>query len=562
MHWKGLRLVADSSSKRQSTIDPQAYAQPQSRRSEHLPRPSPPTTEPRYSESTPRLPDLSPPIEQAEFESPTDAARGLQIPGEQGGLPHGPDGHAVDRTDFAGSSSAETSSLRRNRFSFMRLRHASDPQLSKSYTKSQQDAPPVPSLPPPKIITTAPTSNELDQPVKQRNKFSFRPSSRKQSMEDLSRNSTDQSRSKQTRKLQGSADSQIGESGLSTFPTTSETPGRLSTNSLRGGSRDQPVDSNRSSAVDPRFSESSRSDQSYGDQVPTPHTNFPLEGHGSTSSAKRFRLPRLKRNRSPLFPLPPKPTPSSRALDAAPKFSTDTPKSEGSVDHDQISPLPSPSRSSVGLASSVPPQLFRNDSTNSARSLRSNPSHNGRGRSSTMGSVAENQDDLSPVPYLVSSGRTSTSTSGRKSFGDLFNISQRLRQNSEPPFPRHGSPGVGGPGSLTPVSKPELPQIPSREEDDTPASYLTKLEENLPKGTIAGVLAQSDQEFFKVALRKYMRGFHYFGDPIDMSIRKLLMEVELPKETQQIDRFLQAFADRYHECNPGIFATTGMVSTT
>jgi Sec7-like guanine-nucleotide exchange factor len=45
-----------------------------------------------------------------------------------------------------------------------------------------------------------------------------------------------------------------------------------------------------------------------------------------------------------------------------------------------------------------------------------------------------------------------------------------------------------------------------------------------------------------------------------MAIRKLLMEVELPKETQQIDRFLQAFADRYHECNPGIFATTGMVS--
>ncbi|KAJ5988368.1 hypothetical protein N7481_003578 [Penicillium waksmanii] len=488
MHWKGLRLVADSSSKRQSTIDPQAYAQPQSRRSEHLPRPSPPSTEPRYSESTPRLPGLSPPNEQAEFESPSDAARGAPDPWRAGGV----------------YRMAMAMRLRRKRFSFMRLRHASDPQLSKSYTKAQQEAPPVPSLPPPKIITTAPTSNELDQPVKQRNKFSFRPSSRKQSMEDLSRSSTDHPRSKQTRKNQGSTDSQIGDSSLSTFQTTSETPGRLSTNSLRGGSRDQPFDSNRSSAVDPRFSESSRSDQSYGDQAPTYQTNSPREGHGSTSSAKRFRLPRLKRNRSPLFPLPPKPTPSSRALDAAPKLSADTPKSEGSVDHDQVSPLPSPSRSSIGLASSVPPATLP----------------------------------------------------GRKSFGDLFNISQRLRQNSEPPFPRHGSPGVGGPGSMTPVSKPELPQVPSREEDDTPASYLTKLEENLPKGSIAGILAQSDQEFFKVALRKYMRGFHYFGDPIDMSIRKLLMEVELPKETQQIDRFLQAFADRYHECNPGIFATT------
>ncbi|KAJ5751986.1 hypothetical protein N7520_008903 [Penicillium odoratum] len=172
-----------------------------------------------------------------------------------------------------------------------------------------------------------------------------------------------------------------------------------------------------------------------------------------------------------------------------------------------------------------------------------------------MGSLAENQDDLSPAPYLVSSGRTSTSTTGRKSFGDLFNISQRLRQNSEPPIPRNGSPGLGG--SSTPISsKPDLPPIPQKEEGDTPASYLTKLEEHMPRGAVGGVLSQSGDEFYKVALRKYMRSFSYFGDPIDMAIRKLLMEVELPKETQQIDRFLQAFADRYHECNPGIFATT------
>ena len=42
-----------------------------------------------------------------------------------------------------------------------------------------------------------------------------------------------------------------------------------------------------------------------------------------------------------------------------------------------------------------------------------------------------------------------------------------------------------------------------------------------------------------------------------MAIRKLLMEAELPKETQQIDRLLQKFADRYHECNPGIFSSPG-----
>ncbi|KAJ5663458.1 hypothetical protein N7507_004189 [Penicillium longicatenatum] len=536
MHWKGLRLVADSS-KRQSTIEPQS----QSRRSEHLPRPSPPVSDPRLSESTARGPGL-PPIDG------TDDSR-LGVPTDV------PD-HGAE-SDFAGPSSADTPSLRRNRFSFMRLRHASDPQLSKSYAKAgQQEAPPVPSLPPPKIITTAPTSHDLDQPTKELPIFNkLRPSSRKHSMEELSRNSTDQTRMKPSRKNQGSTDSQV-DSSLSTFQGNMEEPGRLSTTSLRSGSRDQMNlnDSQRSSVTDPRFSESSRSDQSYGDQAAY-RSNSPRDGFGSTSSAKRgFRLPRLKRNRSPLFPLPPKPPPGQSILNG-PKFPpADTPKSDGSGDHDQISPLPSPSRSSVGLGTSGQPTLFRNDSTNSNHSTRSNPSHKGRGRSSTMGSVAENQDDLSPVPYLVSSGRTSTSTTGRKSFGDLFSISQRLRQNSEPPIPRHGSPGLGG--ASTPISKPDLPPVPQKEEGDTPASYLTRLEENVPRGMVGGILSQSGDEFFKVALRKYMRSFSYFGDPMDMAIRKLLMEVELPKETQQIDRFLQAFADRYHECNPGIFATT------
>ncbi|KAJ5730596.1 uncharacterized protein N7483_005104 [Penicillium malachiteum] len=532
MHWKGLRLVADGSSKRHSTLEPHS----QSRRSEQLSRPLPPVAEPRLSESTPRGPDHS-------TQNAADESR-LDVPGD---LPD----HGMNHSNIAGPSSGETPSLRRNRFSFMRLRHASDPQLSKSYAQAQQDAPPVPSLPPPKIITTAPTSHELDQPTKEPSKFKLRPSSRKHSMEELSRNSTDQTRTRPARKNQGSTDSQA-DSGLSTFQTSMEQPGRLSTTSLRSGGRDLPIESQRSSVTDPRFSESSRSDQSYGDQA-TFRTNSPREGFGSTSSAKRgFRLPRLKRNRSPLFPLPPKP-PANQSILNGPKFPpADTPKSDGSGEQDQVSPLPSPSRSSVGLPIvSTRPQLQRHDSN---RSVRSSPSHQARGRSSTMGSLAENQEDLSPVPYLVSSGRTSTSTTGRKSFGDLFSITQRLRQNSEPPIPRNGSPGFGG--SSTPISKPDLPPVPEREESDTPASYLTKLEESIPRGMIGGVLSQSGDEFYKVALRKYMRSFTYFGDPIDMSIRKLLMMVELPKETQQIDRFLQSFADRYHECNPGIFATT------
>ncbi|QQK40182.1 Guanyl-nucleotide exchange factor, putative [Penicillium digitatum] len=498
MHWKGLRLVADG--KRQSTMEPQG----QPRHSEHLPRPFAPA-EPRLSESIPRSSGL-----------PDGLNTGLHPPNDDRS------NHGVAQPDFAGPSDRPSS--RHKRFSFMRLRHASDPQLSKSYVKAGQNTPPVPSLPPPRIITTAPTCHELDQPVKQKPKLSFRPLSRKQSMEEMSRKSMEQPAKSRRRGGQGSNDTQVTESTLAMSRSITEEPGRLSINSLRGWNP-QPSDSQRS--VSPR------------------------DGQSATT-AKRFRIPRLTRTRSPLFPLPPKVSHPAVCVDNGPKFPpVDTPQSENSDGYDQVTALPSPSRSPVGLAASTVSPLFRNDSTNSASSVRSNPSFKNRGRSSTMGSLAENQDDLSIPPYLASSARTSTSTSGRKSFGDMFNITQRLRQNSSPPFPRHGSPTIGG--ASTPVLRQELPPIPKREENDTPTSYLTRLEEALPRGMIACVLAQSDEEFYKICLRKHMRTFSYFGDPLDMAIRKLLMEVELPKETQQIDRFVQAFADRYHECNPGIF---------
>ena len=80
----------------------------------------------------------------------------------------------------------------------------------------------------------------------------------------------------------------------------------------------------------------------------------------------------------------------------------------------------------------------------------------------------------------------------------------------------------------------------------------------MDRSIIAGVMSKTNDQFSLAVLRSYMRKFAFFGDPIDMAIRKLLMEVELPKETQQIDRVLQGFADRYHECNPGIYINPGM----
>jgi hypothetical protein len=73
------------------------------------------------------------------------------------------------------------------------------------------------------------------------------------------------------------------------------------------------------------------------------------------------------------------------------------------------------------------------------------------------------------------------------------------------------------------------------------------------RSLIAGILSKSSDPFAQAVLRSYCRKFSFFGEPIDMSLRKFLLEAELPKETQQVDRVIQALADRYHECNPGVF---------
>jgi hypothetical protein len=136
MHWKGLRLGALYDSEKRHLTEPQI----QSRHSEQLHRPTQSTTNlaPRNSESLPRSPISA--------EDDNDH-------GESGGN---------KGTFFAGNTSLKSKlpsalhasrdnlHMRGNRFSLMRLRHASDPQLSKSYAKGEAEAqtPPVPSIPP------------------------------------------------------------------------------------------------------------------------------------------------------------------------------------------------------------------------------------------------------------------------------------------------------------------------------------------------------------------------------------------------------------------------------
>jgi hypothetical protein len=66
-------------------------------------------------------------------------------------------------------------------------------------------------------------------------------------------------------------------------------------------------------------------------------------------------------------------------------------------------------------------------------------------------------------------------------------------------------------------------------------------------------LSSSNDPFHLEALKAYLQKFQFQFLPIDLSIRLLLYHCSLPKETQHIDRFIEAFSNRYCECNPEVF---------
>lgn len=70
-------------------------------------------------------------------------------------------------------------------------------------------------------------------------------------------------------------------------------------------------------------------------------------------------------------------------------------------------------------------------------------------------------------------------------------------------------------------------------------------------------MSPSSDAFYAQALRFYLDQFDFSGISLDIGLRKLLMDVGLPRETQQIDRVIEAFAFRYRQCNPNLFTSDG-----
>lgn len=86
-------------------------------------------------------------------------------------------------------------------------------------------------------------------------------------------------------------------------------------------------------------------------------------------------------------------------------------------------------------------------------------------------------------------------------------------------------------------------------------AFVNHVLANVSRADVSAVLASSGDEIHKQALNIFMQQFYFTGNPLDIALRKLLMSLCLPKETQQIDRVMEAFAQRYNECNERLFSS-------
>lgn len=129
-----------------------------------------------------------------------------------------------------------------------------------------------------------------------------------------------------------------------------------------------------------------------------------------------------------------------------------------------------------------------------------------------------------------------------------------------------GTPGRSSSGDVSLQARSSTPQLTDKERKERDAElhprpgesaddWLERLED-VSRKEVAGFLAESADAFHSGALAEYMRRFDFTHIPLDVALRRLLMVMSLPKETQQIDRVVEAFSKRYDECEANLFGST------
>lgn len=193
-------------------------------------------------------------------------------------------------------------------------------------------------------------------------------------------------------------------------------------------------------------------------------------------------------------------------------------------------------------------------------------SHSGTPSISTLASAA-----LKPFPLIRSQSSLSGSptrprrsedfrprrkTDGEAMFGDSES-DRRLTGSSDGRKTKSIPPSRTPSTYLMPREETDLPLPPHG--DETVAQYLDLLQELGFGPTICSRLSYENDEFLLECLYDYMNKFSFVDEPIDMSLRKLLMFQRLPRESQQIERVLQAFSATYHDQNPTLFENADQV---
>lgn len=86
------------------------------------------------------------------------------------------------------------------------------------------------------------------------------------------------------------------------------------------------------------------------------------------------------------------------------------------------------------------------------------------------------------------------------------------------------------------------------------AAFLMN-ETGLSKRAIGNFLGEKDDVCIEV-LKQYAHMHDFFSKDIVEALRRYLSKFILPGESQKIERIMEAFAQRYYECNPDVYANS------
>ncbi|XP_035780712.1 PH and SEC7 domain-containing protein-like isoform X2 [Anopheles albimanus] len=150
-----------------------------------------------------------------------------------------------------------------------------------------------------------------------------------------------------------------------------------------------------------------------------------------------------------------------------------------------------------------------------------------------------------------SSSENGDDAAGRNETTGRNEVNIRLSHEASPPVSDDGSDT----DSLNSFQySPKAVDIPSAERLAKRLFHL----DGFKKSDVSPHLYKIN-DFNEVVAREYLNYFDFRGQPLDVALRVFLERFSLSGETQERERVLQHFANRYHYCNPQEFANLDVI---